>query len=148
MDRLGRRAALHPRLRRGGLQRPPHQVIGTTGTASYVIRDGLPAILKDPGILFIDDKAGKPLAIEARIGQRPILAVGNSDGDFEMLEWTTAGAGPRLGILIHHTDGAREFAYDRDSHVGRLSRGLDEGPGRGWLIVDMAEDWERVWAGG
>jgi len=126
---------------------PPHQVIGTTGTASYVIRDGLPEILKDPGILFIDDKADKPLAIEARIGKRPILAVGNSDGDFEMLEWTTSGAAPRLGILIHHTDGQREFAYDRDGHVGRLSRGLDEGPGRGWLIVDMAEDWQRVWAG-
>lgn len=65
-----------------------------------------------------------------------------------MLEWTTSGPGPRLGILIHHTDGAREFAYDRGSHVGRLSRGLAEGPGRGWLIVDMAEDWRRVWAGG
>jgi hypothetical protein len=126
---------------------PPHQVIGTTGTASYVVTDGAPAIVKDPGILFIDDKAGKPLAIEARIGKRPLLAVGNSDGDFEMLEWTTSGAGLRLGILLHHTDGAREFAYDRDSHVGRLSRGLDEGPGRGWLIVDMARDWERVWAG-
>ena len=126
---------------------PPHQIIGTTGTASYVVTEGTPAILKDPGILFIDDKAGKPLAIEARIGKRPILAVGNSDGDFEMLEWTTSGAGPRMGLLIHHTDGAREFAYDRDSHVGQLSRGLDEGPGRGWLIVDMAEDWRRVWAG-
>jgi phosphoserine phosphatase len=126
---------------------PPQQVIGTTGTASYVVTDGMPAVLKDPGILFIDDKAGKPLAIEARIGKRPILAVGNSDGDFEMLEWTTSGAGPRLGVLIHHTDGEREFAYDRDSHVGRLSRGLDEGRGRGWSMVDMARDWQRVWPG-
>jgi len=126
---------------------PPHQVIGTIGTASYVVTNGAPEILKDPGILFIDDKAGKPLAIEARIGKRPILAVGNSDGDFEMLEWTTSGAGPRLGVLVHHTDGAREFAYDRDSHVGRLSRGLDEGSDRGWLIIDMAEDWRRIWAG-
>ena len=126
---------------------PPHQVIGTTGTASYVATDGEPVIMKDPGILFIDDKAGKPLAIEARIGKRPILAAGNSDGDFQMLEWTTAGPGPRLGILIHHTDGEREFAYDRDSPVGRLARGLDEGPDRGWLVVDMAKDWEQVWPG-
>jgi len=124
---------------------PSHQVIGTTGTASYVVTDGEPAIMKDPGILFIDDKSGKPLAIEARIGKRPILAAGNSDGDFEMLEWTTSGPGPRLGILIHHTDGEREFAYDRDSPVGELSRGLDQGPERGWLIVDMAADWEQVW---
>jgi phosphoglycolate phosphatase-like HAD superfamily hydrolase len=126
---------------------PPHQVIGTTGKASYVVTDGEPAIMKDPSIFFIDDNAGKPLAIEARIGKRPILAVGNSDGDFEMLEWTTSGEGPRLRILIHHTDGEREFAYDRDSPVGRLARGLDEGPERGWLIVDMARDWARIWAG-
>ena len=124
---------------------PPHQVIGTTGKASYVVTDGEPVIMKDPGILFIDDKAGKPLAIEARIGKRPILAAGNSDGDFEMLEWTTAGAGPRLGILIHHTDGEREFKYDRKSPVGQLSRGLDEGPDRGWVVVDMAKVWEQVW---
>ncbi len=124
---------------------PPHQVIGTTGKASYVVADGEPAIMKDPGILFIDDKSGKPLAIEARIGKRPILAAGNSDGDFEMLEWTTSGPGARLSILIHHTDGEREFAYDRDSPVGELSRGLDQGPERGWLIVDMAADWEQVW---
>ena len=124
---------------------PPHQVIGTTGKASYMVTDGEPVIMKDPGILFIDDKAGKPLAIEARIGKRPILAAGNSDGDFEMLEWTTAGAGPRLGILIHHTDGEREYKYDRKSPVGQLSRGLDEGPDRGWVVVDMAKVWEQVW---
>ncbi len=126
---------------------PPHQVIGTTGKASYAMVDGVPVILKDPGIFFIDDHAGKPLAIEARIGKRPILAAGNSDGDFEMLEWTTSGTAPRLGILIHHTDGEREFAYDRDSPVGRLVRGLDEGPKRGWLSVDMARDWGRIWTG-
>ena len=126
---------------------PPQQVIGTTGTASYVVTDGAPVILKDPGILFIDDKAGKPLAIEARIGKRPILAAGNSDGDFEMLEWTTAGEGPRLGMIVHHTDADREFAYDRESPVGRLARGLDEGPERGWLIIDMARDWNTVWPG-
>lgn len=124
---------------------PPSQVVGTTSNAAYEVRDGEPVITKDPGIFFLDDKAGKPVAIDARIGKRPILAAGNWDGDFEMLEWTTAGAGPRLGLIVHHTDGEREFAYDRDSHVGRLDRGLDEAGERGWLLIDMAEDWEQVW---
>jgi phosphoglycolate phosphatase-like HAD superfamily hydrolase len=126
---------------------PPEQVIGTTGNATYALIDGAPTIAKDPGIFFLDDKAGKPLAIEARLGRRPIIAAGNSDGDFEMLEWTTAGDGPRLGLIVHHTDGEREFAYDRESHVGRLDRGLDEAEARGWLLVDMARDWARVWPG-
>ncbi|RIA45417.1 HAD family hydrolase [Dichotomicrobium thermohalophilum] len=123
---------------------PPHQVVGSVGPADYEA-NGAPAILKEPGIFFINDKAGKPLAIDSRIGKRPIFAAGNSDGDFQMLEWTTAGDGPRFGMIVHHTDGAREFAYDRESPVGKLVRGLDEGPDRGWLIVDMAEDWGRVW---
>jgi len=127
---------------------PPEQVIGTTGNASYEVRDGVPTVMKDPGIFFIDDKAGKPLAIDARIGRRPILAAGNSDGDFQMLEWTTAGTGPRLGLIVHHTDGEREFAYDRDSHVGRLDRGLDEAAERGWVLIDMKQDWARVWPQG
>ena len=79
------------------------------------------------------------------IGQRPILAGGNSDGDFAMLEWTTAGSGPRLGMLIHHTDAEREFAYDREGHIGVLKKGMDEADARGWLLVDMAKDWERIW---
>ncbi|MGD2021054.1 MAG: HAD family hydrolase [Thiohalocapsa sp.] len=127
---------------------PPEQVIGTTGNASYEVRDGVPTVMKDPGIFFIDDKAGKPLAIDARIGRRPILAAGNSDGDFQMLEWTTVGTGPRLGLIVHHTDGEREFAYDRDSHVGRLDRGLDEAAERGWVLIDMKQDWARVWPQG
>ncbi len=126
---------------------PPENVIGSAGKTSYEVIDGVPTIVKDPGIAFIDDKAGKPVGIDTHIGKRPILVAGNSDGDFEMLEWATAGEGPRLGMIVHHTDAAREWAYDRDSHVGRLARGLDEGPGRGWLIIDMAEDWERVWPG-
>ena len=89
-----------------------------------------------------------PLAIEARIGKRPILAAGNSDGDFQMLEWTTAGKGPRLGLIVHHTDGEREFAYDRDSHVGQLDRGLDEAAARGWVLIDMKQDWVRIWPAG
>jgi phosphoglycolate phosphatase-like HAD superfamily hydrolase len=126
---------------------PPEQVIGSTGNASYAVIDGVPTITKDAGIFFLDDKAGKPLAIETRIGRRPIFVGGNSDGDFEMLEWATSGDGPRFGLIVHHTDAEREFAYDRESHVGRLDRGLDEADTRGWLLVDMAQDWQRVWPG-
>jgi hypothetical protein len=125
---------------------PPWQVVGSQGNTSYAVSDdGVPTITKDGGISFIDDKEGKPVGIARHIGQRPIFAGGNSDGDFAMIEWTTAGDGPRFGMLIHHTDGEREFAYDREGHVGVLNRGLDEGPDRGWLIVDMATDWEDVW---
>jgi hypothetical protein len=124
---------------------PPENVIGSAGKTSYAVIDGVPTILKDPGIAFIDDKEGKPVGIDTHIGKRPILVGGNSDGDFEMLEWATAGPGPRLGLIVHHTDGEREWAYDRDSHIGRLSRGLDEAPERGWVIIDMARDWRNVW---
>ncbi|MGI1660689.1 HAD family hydrolase [Palleronia sp. KMU-117] len=126
---------------------PPENVIGSAGKTSYAVVDGVPTVLKDPGIAFIDDKEGKPVGIDTHIGKRPILVGGNSDGDFAMLEWATAGDGPRLGLIVHHTDGQREFAYDRDSHIGQLVRGLDEGPGRGWLIVDMANDWSRIYSG-
>ncbi len=124
---------------------PPENVIGSAGKTSYAVVDGVPVILKDPGIAFIDDKEGKPVGIDTHIGRRPILVAGNSDGDFAMLEWATAGEGARLGMIVHHTDAEREWAYDRESHVGRLARGLDEGPARGWLIVDMARDWGSVW---
>jgi len=124
---------------------PPENVIGSAGETRYVVVDGVPQLMKDPAIAFIDDKEGKPVGIDAKIGRRPIFAAGNSDGDFAMLEYTMAGDGLRLALLVHHTDAEREFAYDRDSHVGRLDRGLDEGPERGWLVVDMAADWERVW---
>ncbi|MHA3977600.1 HAD family hydrolase [Halovulum sp. GXIMD14794] len=124
---------------------PPEQVIGTTGKSSYTAEDGEPRVMKDPGIFFIDDKEGKPVAIDARIGKRPILVGGNSDGDFQMLEWATAGEGARLGLIVHHTDADREFAYDREGHIGVLDRGLDEADARGWVLIDMAEDWKRVW---
>ncbi|MEE4188190.1 MAG: HAD family hydrolase [Roseobacter sp.] len=120
---------------------PPEQVLGSAGPTEYA--DG--QIMKLPGIDFVDDKEGKPVGIDSRIGKRPIFASGNSDGDFAMLEYTTAGEGARFGMLLHHTDAEREFAYDREGHVGVLNRGLDEGPGRGWIIVDMATDWEQVW---
>lgn len=126
---------------------PPDQVVGSEGNTSYSVVDGVPTLMKDGGISFIDDKEGKPVGIIRHIGKRPIFAAGNSDGDFQMLEWTTAGDGPSFGLLVHHTDADREFAYDRDSHFGMLAKGLDEAEQRGWLVVDMAKDWSRVWSG-
>jgi phosphoglycolate phosphatase-like HAD superfamily hydrolase len=126
---------------------PPEQVIGSAGNSRYAVVDGVPTVLKDPGIAFIDDKGGKPVGIDAKIGRRPIFVAGNSDGDFEMLEWATAGEGARLGLIVHHTDGEREYAYDRGSSIGGLERGLDQAAAHDWLIVDMAKDWRRVWSG-
>ncbi len=124
---------------------PPEQVIGSSIKTSYQVADGVPAIRRLPEMDFIDDKAGKPVAINRFIGRRPLMAVGNSDGDFEMLEWTTLGDGARLGMIVHHTDGEREWAYDRKSHIGRLDRGLDQAAERGWTIVDMQADWNTVY---
>jgi phosphoserine phosphatase len=123
---------------------PPEQVIGSSIQTKYEVRDGKPVLVRLPQVDFVDDKAGKPVGIARHIGRRPILAFGNSDGDFEMLEWTTSGPGATLGLIVHHDDAEREFAYDRDSHVGRLARGLDEGPKRGWTIVSMKRDWRTV----
>jgi phosphoserine phosphatase len=124
---------------------PPEQVIGSSIKTKYEVRDGKPAIVRLADVDFIDDKAGKPVGIHKFIGKRPIAAFGNSDGDFEMLEWTTGGPGPRLGVIVRHDDAAREFAYDRNSSVGRLARGLDEGPARGWTLVSMKHDWQRIY---
>jgi phosphoglycolate phosphatase-like HAD superfamily hydrolase len=126
---------------------PPEQVIGSSLKTTYQVGDNGPEIIKDGELFFNDDKEGKPLAIDRHIGRRPILAAGNSDGDFQMLEYTTAGDGLRLGMLIHHTDAAREWAYDREGHIGVLNRGLDEAADRGWLLVDMARDWDRIYTG-
>lgn len=123
---------------------PPEQVIGSSIAMQYEVRSGAPELRRLPKMDFINDKAGKPVAIQKFIGRRPTMAFGNSDGDFEMLEWTTAGAGPRFGLIVHHTDNEREHAYDRDSPFGRLARGLDEGPKRGWTILDMKRDWNQV----
>lgn len=123
---------------------PPHQVVGSSIKTGYEVRDGVPTLFKLPELNFIDDKDGKPVGIHQHIGRRPIFAAGNSDGDFQMLEYTTSGSGPSLGVLIHHTDTEREWAYDRDSHVGRLDRGLDVASERGWVVVSMADDWTRV----
>jgi phosphoglycolate phosphatase-like HAD superfamily hydrolase len=123
---------------------PPEQIVGSSIKAKYEPRDGKPVIIKLPELDFIDDKAGKPVGIHRHIGRRPIFAAGNSDGDFEMLEWTTAGPGPRFGMIVHHDDAGREFAYDRESHVGKLARGLDEAPARGWQLVSMKNDWKAI----
>ncbi len=123
---------------------PPEQVVGSSVKTKYEVLDGKPVITRLPDLDFIDDKEGKPVAINQHIGRRPLMAFGNSDGDFQMLEWTTSGSGNRFGLLIHHTDAQREFAYDRDSHIGRLAKGLDEGPERGWNIVSMKDDWKVV----
>jgi hypothetical protein len=124
---------------------PPEQVVGSRGRLRYEARDGKPALLKLPAIDLVDDKEGKPVGIQQAIGRRPLAAFGNSDGDFEMLEWTTAGAGARLGVIVHHTDADREWAYDRASHVGRLARALDEAPKRGWIVVDMKKAWKVIY---
>jgi hypothetical protein len=124
---------------------PPEQVIGSSIQTKYEVRDGVPVIVRLPEIEFIDDKAGKPVGINRYIGRRPILAFGNSDGDFQMLEYTTSGPGPRLGLILHHDDAEREYAYDRKSSVGRLDRGLDEAAARGWVLISMKDDWHRVY---
>ncbi len=123
---------------------PPEQVIGSTIKTRYELRNDRPVLLRLPEIDFIDDQAGKPVAINKFIGRRPIAAFGNSDGDYEMLRYVTAGSGPRFGLIVHHTDGEREYAYDRKSPVGRLDRALEEAPTRGWIVVNIKTDWKTV----
>ncbi|KOF12406.1 haloacid dehalogenase [Ensifer adhaerens] len=123
---------------------PAENVVGSSIKTKYEVRDGVPVIVRLPEIDFIDDKAGKPIGIQKFIGKRPIAAFGNSDGGFEMLEWTTSGPGRRLGVIVHHDDAERETAYDRESHIGRLDKGLDEAPIRGWTVVSMKNDWKTV----
>ena len=123
---------------------PAERVVGSTAALRYEVRDGRPVLVRLPRIDFINDKAGKPIGIHRHIGRRPILAFGNSDGDYEMLRYVTSGRGPRLGLILHHTDARREWAYDRESPVGRLDRALAEAPSRRWIVVDMKKDWRTV----
>lgn len=123
---------------------PPEQVIGSSITTTFEMRDGDPVLVRLPEVDFIDDKAGKPVGIDKFIGRRPIAAFGNSDGDMQMLQWTTAGDVRRLGVLIRHDDADREYAYDRDSHVGRLDKALDAAGPAGWVVVSMENDWKAV----
>ena len=124
---------------------PPEQVVGSSGVTKFELRDGKSVLIKEAKVEFIDDGPGKPVGINRFIGRRPIFAFGNSDGDQQMLEYVADGAGPRFMGLVHHTDATREWAYDRQSHVGRLDKALDEAKRRGWLVVDMKADWKVVY---
>jgi phosphoglycolate phosphatase-like HAD superfamily hydrolase len=124
---------------------PPEQVVGSSGVVKFEMdSEGKPILIKEPKIDFIDDGPGKPVGINRFIGRRPIFAFGNSDGDQQMLEWTAAGSGARFMGLVHHTDAEREWAYDRQSHVGKLDKALDEATAKGWTVVDMKNDWNAV----
>jgi phosphoglycolate phosphatase-like HAD superfamily hydrolase len=127
---------------------PPEQVVGSSIKAKFEMRDGKPVLVRLPELNFIDDKEGKPVGINQHIGRRPIAAFGNSDGDLQMLQWTAAGAGPRFGLIVHHTDAGREWAYDRTAPPGAtgLVRALDEAKTRGWTVVSMKDDWKRVFS--
>jgi hypothetical protein len=123
---------------------PPEQVVGSSIKTKFELHDGKPVLTRLPELNFIDDKAGKPVGIQMHIGRRPIAAFGNSDGDLQMLQWTCSGAGARFCLYVHHTDAEREWAYDRKSSIGRLDKGLDEAAAKGWTVVDMKQDWKRV----
>ena len=123
---------------------PPEQVVGSSLQLKFEERGSVPALIRLPDINLIDDKEGKPVGIERHIGRRPIAAFGNSDGDQQMLEWTTAGGGARFALLVHHDDAGREWAYDRQSSIGRLDKAWDEAVARGWTIVSMKDDWKKI----
>ena len=125
---------------------PPEQVVGSSFVTKFEMRkDGKPVLFREPKIDFFDDGPGKPVGIQKFIGRRPIMSFGNSDGDQQMLEWTAAGSGARLICLVHHTDSDREWAYDRNSHIGKLDKALDEATARGWVVVDMKQNWKVIY---
>jgi phosphoglycolate phosphatase-like HAD superfamily hydrolase len=123
---------------------PPEQVIGSSIRTRFEVRAGKPVLMRLPELEFVDDKEGKPVGIHQRIGRRPLAAFGNSDGDLQMLQWTTAGEGPRFALYVRHTDAEREWAYGRESSIGRLDKGLDEALEKGWTVVDMQKDWKTI----
>jgi phosphoglycolate phosphatase-like HAD superfamily hydrolase len=123
---------------------PPEQVIGSSSRLKFELRDGKPALMKLPELSFLNDKAGKPINIQTHIGRRPIAVFGNSDGDLQMLQWTTAGSGARFALIVHHTDAEREWAYDRKAGIGRLDKALDEAQAKGWTVVNMKDDWNHI----
>lgn len=126
---------------------PPEQVVGSSGMVKFELgADGKPALIKEPKVEFVDDGPGKPVGINRFIGRRPIFAFGNSDGDLQMLQWTAAGSGRRFAGIVRHTDAEREYAYDRQSKIGKLDKALDEAETKGWTVVDMKQDWKKVFA--
>jgi len=124
---------------------PPEQVIGSSIKTKFDLRNGKPVLVRLPEINFFDDGPGKPVGIQMHIGRRPVAAFGNSDGDLQMLQWTTAGSGQRFGLLVHHTDAEREWAYDRKSSIGKLDKALDEALTKGWTVLDMKNDWKTIY---
>jgi phosphoglycolate phosphatase-like HAD superfamily hydrolase len=124
---------------------PPEQVVGSSIRTKFELGNGKPVLIRLPEIDFLNDKAGKPVGIHKHIGRRPVAAFGNSDGDLQMLQWTDTGKGPRLMLLVHHTDAEREWAYDRRSHVGKLNQALDAAEENGWTVVDMKKDWKVIY---
>lgn len=124
---------------------PPEQVVGSSIKTRLEIIDDQPVLMRLAEINFIDDKAGKPVGINQHIGRRPIAAFGNSDGDLQMLQWTAAGEGKPFMLLVHHTDAQREYAYDRNSHIGKLDKALDVAERSGWTVVDMKQDWKVIY---
>jgi phosphoglycolate phosphatase-like HAD superfamily hydrolase len=126
---------------------PPEQVVGSVGKQKFEMLDDGPVLLKLPDVLFVDDGPGKPVGIGMFIGRRPVAAFGNSDGDLQMLQWTAAGTGARFCLYVHHDDAEREWAYDRDSKIGRLDKGLDAAKARGWTVTSMKDDWKTVYVG-
>ena len=129
---------------------PPEQVIGSSIKTKFQLNNGIPEIVREADINFIDDKDGKPVGINQFIGRRPVAAFGNSDGDLQMLQYTTIPRSkedtmPRLGLIVHHTDAEREFAYDRKSTFGHLDKALDEASKNGWVVVDMKKDWKKIY---
>jgi len=124
---------------------PPEQVVGSSAVVTYDFNSGKPVLLKEPKVDFVDDGPGKPVGIYRFIGRRPVFAFGNSDGDQQMLEYTAGGEGARFMGLVHHTDAVREYAYDRQSSVGRLDKAWDEAVKRGWIVVDMKNDWKVIY---
>jgi phosphoserine phosphatase len=123
---------------------PPEQVVGSSVKLKFEMRDGKPVLMKLAAVDLVDDKEGKPVGIQSHIGRRPIAAFGNSDGDLQMLQWTTAGNGPRFALIVHHTDAEREWAYDRNSHFGKLDKALDAAATNKWTVVDMRKDWITI----
>jgi hypothetical protein len=125
---------------------PPEQVVGSSGVTKFQMgKNGKPVLMKDAKVEFIDDGPGKPVGINRFIGRRPIFAYGNSDGDLQMLQWTAAGTGARFMGIVHHTDAEREWAYDRNSRIGKLDKALDEALTKGWAIIDMKRDWKTIY---
>jgi len=123
---------------------PPDQIVGSSIVTKFERRDGRPTLFRLPEVNFVDDGPGKPVGINQHIGLRPIAAFGNSDGDLQMLQWTTEAGGRRLGVVVHHTDAEREYAYDRHSHFGKLDVALDAAATNRWTVVDMKRDWKRI----